>query len=163
MHYLPDEPFIEELEGRDGMEFPPPPEAPLEDEAVIPPRVIDDLLDAPDEEILCSFAEVLHCFGVVVAGVVNVEVLAAATDAAGVPSGDGCCSCHCHCCFHGSVGAAQKGVAHKAPKVYNLPFLPNSTFCLLSQSTSRHVTPYRTTRHCTNSNRTSPQHMAHDT
>ncbi|CAM9264156.1 unnamed protein product, partial [Hapterophycus canaliculatus] len=57
MHYLPDEPFIEELEGRDGMEFPPPPEAPLEDEAVIPPRVIDDLLDAPDDEILGSLTE----------------------------------------------------------------------------------------------------------
>ncbi|CAM9947431.1 unnamed protein product, partial [Scytosiphon promiscuus] len=52
MHYLPDEPFIEELEGQDGMEFPPPPKAHLGDEAVIPPRVIDELLDAPDDEIL---------------------------------------------------------------------------------------------------------------
>lgn len=58
MHYLPDEPFIEELEGRDRMEFPPPPEVPLEDEAVIPARVIDELLDASDEEILSSLNEV---------------------------------------------------------------------------------------------------------
>lgn len=58
MHYLPEEPFIEELEGRDGKEFPPPPEPPLEDEAVIPPRVIDELLDAPDHEILASLNEV---------------------------------------------------------------------------------------------------------
>lgn len=53
-HYLPEEPFIEELEGEDGMEFPPLPEIPLEDEAVIPPRVIDELLDAPDEVVLAS-------------------------------------------------------------------------------------------------------------
>lgn len=36
------------------MEFPPLPEIPLEDEAVIPPRVIDELLDAPDEVVLAS-------------------------------------------------------------------------------------------------------------
>lgn len=60
MHYLPEEPFIEELEGGDGMEFPPPPEPPLEDEAVIPPRVIDELLDAADHEILASLNEVWY-------------------------------------------------------------------------------------------------------
>ncbi len=58
IHYLPEEPFIEELEGGDVMEFPPPPEPPLEDEAVIPPRVIDQLLDASDHEILASLNEV---------------------------------------------------------------------------------------------------------
>lgn len=58
IQYLPEEPFIEELEGGDVMEFPPPPEPPLEDEAVIPPRVIDQLLDAPDHEILASLNEV---------------------------------------------------------------------------------------------------------
>lgn len=58
MHYLPDEPFIEELEGKDGMEFPPPAEPPLEDEAVIPARVIDELIDASDEAVLASLNEV---------------------------------------------------------------------------------------------------------
>ncbi|CAM9751881.1 unnamed protein product [Ectocarpus sp. 6 AP-2014] len=57
MHYLPDEPFIEELEGKDGMEFPPPAEPPLEDEAVIPARVIDELIDASDEAVLASLNE----------------------------------------------------------------------------------------------------------
>lgn len=58
MHYLPEEPFIEELGGDDGMEFPPPPDTPMEDEAVIPGRVIDELLDAPDEIIMMSLAAV---------------------------------------------------------------------------------------------------------
>ena len=49
---------MEELEGEDGMEFPPPPEAPVEDDAVIPARVVDGLLDDPDEIAMAGLVEV---------------------------------------------------------------------------------------------------------
>ena len=40
------------------MEFPPPPEAPVEEDAVIPPRVLDALLEVPEEEARASLGEV---------------------------------------------------------------------------------------------------------
>ena len=54
MHYHPEEPFVEELEGKDTLEFPPPPEAPWEDDTVIPSLVLDALMDAPDEVAMAS-------------------------------------------------------------------------------------------------------------
>ena len=40
------------------MEFPPPPEAPVKDDAVIPARVFDDMLEDPDEIAMASLVEV---------------------------------------------------------------------------------------------------------
>ena len=54
----PVEPFLEELEREDTMEFSPPPEAPVEEDAVIPPHVLDALLEAPEEEARASLEEV---------------------------------------------------------------------------------------------------------
>ncbi|CAM9920185.1 unnamed protein product [Ascophyllum nodosum] len=56
----PVEPFLEELEGEDTMEFSPPPEAPVEEDAVIPPHVLDALLEAPEEEARASLEEALQ-------------------------------------------------------------------------------------------------------
>ena len=58
MHYYPEEPFIDELKGKDTLEFPPPPEVPREDDAVIPPRVMDELLNDPDEVAMDSIRQV---------------------------------------------------------------------------------------------------------
>lgn len=57
MHPPPEEPYIEELE-EDTLEFPPPEETPLENEAVIPPWVIDKLFNASDEEVMAGIEEV---------------------------------------------------------------------------------------------------------
>lgn len=56
-HVPPEEPYIEELED-DDLEFPPLQETPMDDDAVIPPRVIDMLLIAPDEDVMASLEEV---------------------------------------------------------------------------------------------------------
>lgn len=58
MHALPEEPYVEELGREDTWEYPPPDEIPLEDDAVIPPRVIDKLFNESDQETMVGMEEV---------------------------------------------------------------------------------------------------------
>lgn len=58
LSFPPEEPFIQELTGEDCLEFPPPADLPLEEDAVIPGRVIDQLLDAPDHIVTASLKDV---------------------------------------------------------------------------------------------------------
>jgi len=61
LHYYPAEPFLDELVGKDSLEFPQPQGAALsEDDAVIPSHVIEELFDAPDEIAMASLSEVWH-------------------------------------------------------------------------------------------------------
>lgn len=58
MYDPPEEPYVAELTGEDAMNFPPSPGHPPEDRSVIPPTVIDEILDAFDDVAMASVPEV---------------------------------------------------------------------------------------------------------
>lgn len=58
MHAPSEEPYVEELDGPDTLEYPPPDEVPLEHEAAIPARVIDKLFNESNEEAMLGIREV---------------------------------------------------------------------------------------------------------
>ncbi|CAM9776922.1 unnamed protein product [Sphacelaria rigidula] len=59
MHAPSEEPYVEELDGPDTLEYPPPDEVPLEHEAAIPARVIDKLFNESNEEAMLGIREQL--------------------------------------------------------------------------------------------------------